>query len=180
MSKFCFKNTCHFENRGCEAHTHSWSEHHIHTSSHPPPPQFLQNPTALIQKNLRLPKQYSEGWNLLALFVVQNHHGSLSFAHGAQKIWIMAALWQLPSFELRTCRTFPTDCMAAQGFQNLTLSKATTKSLLLPQTFQKRQLSCHLASLNTFPRLLDCLTFQRMMDRTLDSLEGMFPNMDDS
>ncbi len=70
--------------------------------------------------------------------------------------------------------------MVAQCFQKLTLSKATTKSLLLLQTFQKRQLSRHLASLNTFSRLLDCLTFQRMMDRTLDGLEGMFPNMDDS
>ncbi len=39
----------------------------------------------------------------------------------------------------------------------------------------------HLASLSIFLRLLDCLTtFQCMMDRTLDGLEGTFPHMDDS
>jgi hypothetical protein len=49
-------------------------EHHIHTGSHPP---VLQNPTALIRKNLRLLKRNSKGWNLLALVVVQNCHGPL-------------------------------------------------------------------------------------------------------
>jgi hypothetical protein len=36
-------------------------EHHIHTGSHPPPPPFLQNSTASIQKNCKLPKQSSKG-----------------------------------------------------------------------------------------------------------------------
>jgi hypothetical protein len=71
-------------------------EHHIHTGSHP---QFLQNPIALIRKNLRLPKRNSKGWYPLALFVIQIAMG-LSFAHGPQKRQIMAALWILPSFEL--------------------------------------------------------------------------------
>jgi hypothetical protein len=55
-------------------------------------PQLLQNPSALIQKNLRLPKRNSNVWNLLALFVVQNTMG-FSFAQGGQKRWIMVALW---------------------------------------------------------------------------------------
>jgi hypothetical protein len=40
-------------------------------------PQFSQSYAALIRKNLRLPKQNSKGENLLALFIVQNHHGPL-------------------------------------------------------------------------------------------------------
>jgi hypothetical protein len=35
-------------------------EHHIHTGSHPPPP-FLQNPAASIQRNCKSPKQNSKG-----------------------------------------------------------------------------------------------------------------------
>jgi hypothetical protein len=47
------------------------------TSTPAATPQFLQNPAALIQKNLRLPKRNSKGWNPLALFVVQNRYGPL-------------------------------------------------------------------------------------------------------
>jgi hypothetical protein len=47
-------------------------------------PQFLQNPIAWIQKNLRLQKRNSNVWNLPALFAVQNHHGPL-LCTGAQK-----------------------------------------------------------------------------------------------
>jgi hypothetical protein len=70
-------------------------EHHIHTGSHPP---FLQNPAASIQKNCKSPRRNSYGWNPLALFTDQHHHG-FSFAHGTQKRWIVAALWRLPLFK---------------------------------------------------------------------------------
>jgi hypothetical protein len=33
---FASKIPLHFENRGCEANTKAWGEHHIHTGSHPP------------------------------------------------------------------------------------------------------------------------------------------------
>jgi hypothetical protein len=47
-------------------------EHHIYTGSHPP---VFANPAASIHKNCKSPKQSSKGYNLLALFVVQLHHG---------------------------------------------------------------------------------------------------------
>jgi hypothetical protein len=40
-------------------------------------PKFLQNPAASIHKNGKMPKQSSKGYNLLALFAGQNHHGLL-------------------------------------------------------------------------------------------------------
>jgi hypothetical protein len=49
-------------------------EHYIHTAVIP---QYLQNPTAWIRKNLKLQKRNSNVWNPPALFVVQNHHGPL-------------------------------------------------------------------------------------------------------
>jgi hypothetical protein len=75
-------------------------------------------------------------------------------------------------------------CMVATYFQKSTLSRVITKSLLQPQTSQKWQLIMPFG-------LFECLfmpfglsntaqTFQRMMDRTTDSLEGVFAYMFDS
>jgi hypothetical protein len=72
MSNFCFQKYP-SSLRTSDTPTHE-VVHHIHTGSHPP---VLQNPTALIQKNLRLPKRNLKVWNPLALFVIQNSHGPL-------------------------------------------------------------------------------------------------------
>jgi hypothetical protein len=58
-------------------------EHHIHT---PAIPQFFLSPAALIQKNLRLPKQNSNDWNPLAMSIIQNHHGPLLCAWSPKKM----------------------------------------------------------------------------------------------
>ncbi len=63
-------------------------EHHIHMA---PIPQFLRNPVAWIQKNLKLQKRNSNVWNPAALFAVQITMG-LSLAHGAQKRWILVVI----------------------------------------------------------------------------------------
>jgi hypothetical protein len=67
-------------------------EHHIHTGATPP---FLQNPAASIQKNCKSPRQNSKVricWHYSQIKITMG----FSFAHGTQKRWIMAALWQLP------------------------------------------------------------------------------------
>jgi hypothetical protein len=49
-------------------------EYHIHTGSHPP---VFANPTRLDPEKLESAKAEFKGWNPLALFLVQNHHGPL-------------------------------------------------------------------------------------------------------
>jgi hypothetical protein len=47
-------------------------EHHIHTSSHPP---VFAKSRHLDPEKLQITKAGLKGWNLLALFAVQLHHG---------------------------------------------------------------------------------------------------------
>jgi hypothetical protein len=48
-------------------------KHHIHTGSHPP--VFAKSRRLDPEKNCKLPKQSSKGWNPLALFADEKHHG---------------------------------------------------------------------------------------------------------
>jgi hypothetical protein len=81
-------------------------------------PQFLQNPVASIQKNLRLQKQNVNVWKLPALLAVQNHHGLKKMDPGDLVVIIAISIWSQPltCTPCQTSKTFRTVCMVATFF----------------------------------------------------------------
>jgi hypothetical protein len=116
-----------------------------------------------------------------------------SFAHGTQKRWIVAALWRLPLFKFGDNPRQISFAKHARPLQWSTRLHNFFKIDLvkgyhqIPVTTEDIPKTALITPFGLFEYLFTPFglsnatqTFQRMMDRTTDGLEGMFSYMDDS
>jgi hypothetical protein len=117
----------------------------------------------------------------------------LSFAHGAQKRWILVTLWRLspsqfgdnpgkhpsPNMQdlsngLHGCNVF-SKIDLVKGYHQIPVAATD-----IPKTAIITSFSLFEYLFMPFELSNAAQTFQRMMDRTTDGLEGVFAYMDDS
>ncbi len=131
----------------------------IPVATHP----FLQNPTALIHKNLKSPKWHSKGENQQASFVIPNRHGHRLCTwypkktdHGGLVAITAILSWLLPltNTPCQTCKTFQMAWMVAKFFPKSILWKGITKSQLPSKMSSKQPSSPFLVCSNSCSPLL--------------------------
>jgi hypothetical protein len=128
---------------------------------------FLQNPAALIQKNCQKTEiAKAEFKRLESTGIIQRSNSP--WASPLHMLPKKDGSWQScgdnsrlnlittpDKYSLPNMQDVSNGLHGLTVFSKIDLSKATAKSLLRPQTFQKRRLSRHLASLSAFSCLLN-------------------------
>jgi hypothetical protein len=164
-------------------------EHHIHTGSHPP---VFTKSHHLDQEKLEIAKAefkrvesggvvcHSKSPWASPLHMVPKKDGSWRPCGDCRRLNLVMTLESTPC---QTCKTFQTVCMVAV-FSKIDLVKGyhqiPVAATDIPKTAIITSFSLFEYLFMPFELSNAAQTFQRMMDRTTDGLEGVFAYMDDS